>query len=53
MLSISLTVALNPEEIAKHSERITKTKPFTNKYNWQGINCPSEKDDCKKNWKII
>ena len=32
----------------KNSERITKIKPFMDKYNWEGINYPSEKDDCKK-----
>ena len=44
-----MTVALNHEEIGKHAERITKVKPFTNKYKWKGINFPSEKDD----WKIF
>ena len=29
-------------------QRITKIKPFINKYNWEGTNFPSEKD----NWKI-
>ena len=29
-------------------QRITKVKPFINKYNWKGINFPSEKDDQKK-----
>ena len=43
-----MTVALNNEEIGKYSERITKIKPFINKYKWEGINCPSEKDDWKK-----
>ena len=33
----SVTVALNHEEIKK---RITKIKPFINKYNWEGINYP-------------
>ena len=32
----------------KDPERITKIKPFINKYNWEGINFPSEKDDQKK-----
>ena len=32
----------------KYSERITKIKPFINKYNWKGINFPSEKNDWKK-----
>ena len=33
--------------MGKHSERIIKFKPFINKYNWKGINFPSEKDDSK------
>ena len=32
----------------KDPQRITKTKPFINKYNWEVINFPSEKDDWKK-----
>ena len=44
----AVTVALNYEEIRKHSERTTKIKPFINKYKWEGINFPSEKDDWKK-----
>ena len=28
----TVTVTLNHEEIAKHAERITKIKPFINKY---------------------
>ena len=28
-------------------------KPFINKYNWKGINFPSEKDDWKKMRKIM
>ena len=43
-----MTLALNHEEIGKHAERITKVKPFINKYKWKGINFPSEKDDWKK-----
>ena len=42
-----VTVVLNHEEIGKHSERIIKIKSFINKYNWEGINFPSEKDDWK------
>ena len=41
----SVTVSLNHEEIKKTPQRITKTKPFINKYKWEGINFPSEKDD--------
>ena len=44
----AVTVALNYEEIGKHSERITNIKPFINKYKWEGKNFPSEKDDWKK-----
>ena len=38
---------MNNEEIGKHSQRITNIKPFVNKYNWEGTNFPSERD----NWK--
>ena len=43
-----VTVGLNPEEIQKDPQRITKIKLFINKYNWEGINFSSEKDDWKK-----
>ena len=43
-----ITVALNYNEIKKDPQRITKVKPFINKYNWEEINYPSEKDDWKK-----
>ena len=36
-LQYTIAVALNHEEIEKHPERITKTKPFIKKYNWEGI----------------
>ena len=42
---ITVTVALNHKQIKKDLQRITKVKPFINKYNWGGINLPSEKDD--------
>ena len=41
------TVALNHEEIGRNSKRISKIKPFTNKYIWEGIHYPSEKDEQK------
>ena len=44
----AVTAALNHEEIKKDPQRITKIKPFINKYNWEGINFPSVKDDWKK-----
>ena len=43
--NITVTVALNHEEIEKHPERITKIKSFINKYNWEGINYPTKKDN--------
>ena len=42
------TVTLNQEEIKTNSQRKTKSKPYKNKFNWEGINYPSEKDDWKK-----
>ena len=44
----AVTVVLNHEKIGENHERITKTKSFINKYNWEEINFPSEKDDWKK-----
>ena len=44
----AVTVALNYEEIGKHAEWITKTKPVINKLNWEEINFLSEKVDWKK-----
>ena len=43
----AVTVALNYEEIKKDPQRIIKIKPSINKYNWEGKNFPSEKDDWK------
>ena len=43
-----VTVALIYEERKKDPQRITKIKLFINKYNWEGINFPSEKGDWKK-----
>ena len=44
MFSISCNSHANHKEIKKDPQRITKIKPFINKYNWEGINFPSEKD---------
>ena len=46
-------MALNHEEIKKDPQRIIKNKPFINKYNWEGINFPSAKDDSRKFQKIV
>ena len=39
---------LNHEKRKKESQRITKIKPFINRYNWEGVNDPSEKDNWEK-----
>ena len=44
-----MTVTLNHEEIKNDPQRISKINPFIDKYNWEGTNYPSEKDD----WKIF
>ena len=51
-----MTITLKHEEIGTRSQRITKTKPFINKYKngvekegiWEGINFPPDKDNWKK-----
>ena len=40
---------LHYKEIKKDLQRLTKIKPFINKYNWERINFPS----AKHNWKIF
>ena len=40
-LQYAVTIALNQEEIGNHVERITKIKPFINKYNRKGKKFPS------------
>ena len=44
----AVTVVLNHEEIKKDPQRITKIKTFINKYNREGINVASKKDDWRK-----
>ena len=41
-------VLLKYIEIKKSPQIRSKNKLFINKYNWEGINFPSEKDDWKK-----
>ena len=49
LLTLSFNIlCLNYKEIGKNTERTTKIKLFINKYNWEGINFPSEKVDWKK-----
>ena len=33
------------KQIKKDPQTITRMKSFIDKYNWEGINYPSEKDD--------
>ena len=47
-LQYTVSATLNHEEIKKDPQRITKIKPFINKYHWEGINFLSKKDDWKK-----
>ena len=46
-----VTAALNHKEMKKNLQKITKIKLFISKYNREGINFPSEKDDWKKSEK--
>ena len=46
-------VALMYEETKPHSGRVSKSKPFINKYNWKGINYPPKIDDWNSFRKII
>ena len=39
---------LNHEETRKNTKEITKIKLFINRYEWEGINFLSEKDDWKR-----
>ena len=44
----AVTVALNHEQIKDHPERISKIKPFIDKYDWKEIDFPSTGKDWKK-----
>ena len=39
----ALTIALNHEQIGYHAKRVSKVKPFIDKYDWNEINFPSHK----------
>ena len=49
----AVTVTLSHEKIRKNPERLSKIKPFVDKYNLKGINYLSKNDDWKKFEKII
>ena len=44
----AVIIGLNHEKMEKDPQRIRKTKPFINRYNWEGRNFPSEKYEWKK-----
>ena len=46
------TIVLDYKENGKNPQIIMNLYPFINKYNWYGINFPSEKDDWIKSEKI-
>ena len=53
MLLICCNNPLNHDEINKEPQKITNTKPFIDKYNWQVLNNPSEKTIKEKLMRII
>ena len=44
----AVTLALNLNNIDNHPERVSKIKPFIEKYNWEDIDIPSTGKDWKK-----
>ena len=42
------TLALNLDQIKKDPQRVSKIKPFIEKYNWEDIDFPSNSKDWKK-----
>ena len=44
----AVTLALNLNSIDNHPKRISKIKPFINKYNWKDIDFPAMSKDWKK-----
>ena len=44
----AVTLALNIDKVNDHPERISKIKPFIEKYNWKDIDFPSTSIDWKK-----
>ena len=44
----AVTLALNIDKINDHPERISKIKPFIEKYNWKDIDSPSTSKKWKK-----
>ena len=44
----ALDDALNYQTIEKDPQRISKLKPYINKYNWEGINFPAGSKEWQK-----
>ena len=44
----ALDYALNYQTNETHPERISKLKPYINKYNWEGINFPAGSKEWQK-----
>ena len=44
----AVTLALNLDNINKHPQRISKIKPFTDRYNWKDIDFPPNNKDWRK-----
>ena len=44
----AVTLALNLDKIKKDPQRVSKTKPFIEKYNWEDIDFPSTSKDWRK-----
>ena len=44
----AVTLALNLDKIKKNPQRVSKIKPFIEKYNWEDIDFPSTSKDWKK-----
>ena len=44
----AVTLAVNLDKILKNPQRVSKIKPFIEKYNWEDINFPSTSKDWKK-----
>ena len=47
-MKYAIAVALNNEKINNNPEKISKIKPFIDKYNWKDIEFPSHSKDWKK-----
>ena len=48
LLSICFNCCINYQNIKNNPDRISKTKPFIDQYNWKEIDFPSHSKDSKK-----